>query len=59
MCFDLGELNLKVVMIGMEMRVEMVGKVVGWGESCGDGGIMEVVWIREGCNCVEVLGTCN
>ena len=69
MCFDVKELNLKVVMMEVEMRigVEMRlgklvgihgGKVVGWGEHFGDGGAVEVVWIRGGCNCVEVLGPC-
>ena len=35
MCFDLEELNLKVVMMGLEMRVgkimRMGGKLWGWG----------------------------
>ena len=40
-CFDLKELSLEVVMMGLEMRVG--GKLLGWGESCGDGGAMKVV----------------
>ena len=34
-------------------------EVVGMAESYGDGGAMEVVWLRGGLNCVEVLGPCN
>ena len=45
MCSDLEELNLKVVMTGVEMTLEMMGgscgdgaKVMGMGaKSCGDG----------------------
>ena len=33
--------------------------MLGWGESCGDGGAMKVVWIRGVCNCVELLAPCN
>ena len=32
MCFDLEELNLKVVMMGVENRVEMMGGSCGEGE---------------------------
>ena len=47
MCFDLEELNLRVVMKGVEKRV---GKLLGMEGICGDGrklwgwGAMEVVW---------------
>ena len=56
MCFELEELNLKVVMMGLEMRVRTV---LGMGKSCGDGGAMKVVWIRGVHNCVELLAPCN
>ena len=56
MCFELEELNLKVLMMGSGMRV---GTVVGMGGSCGDGGAVKVVCIREVCNCVELLAPCN
>ena len=39
MYFELEELNLKVVMMGLETRVETI---LGMGESCGDGGAMKV-----------------
>ena len=51
MCFELEELNLKVVMTGLEMRV---GQFFGWGESCGDGGPVKVFWIRGVCSYVEL-----
>ena len=56
MCFELEELNLKVVMTGLEM---MVGTGLGMGGSCGDGGAMNVDWIRGVCNCVELLAPCD
>ena len=56
MCFELEELNVKVLMAGSEM---MVGKVVEMGASCGDRGAMKVVWITGGHNCVKLLGPCN
>ena len=57
MGFELEELNLKVVMMGLETRV---GTAVGTGGgSCGDGGVMKLVFIRGVCNCVELLATCD
>ena len=43
MCLDLEELNLKVVMMGVENRVEMMGGGKLWGgrESCGHGGVTD------------------
>ena len=52
MCFELEELHLKVVMTGLETRVEIV---LGTGESCGNGGAMKVIWITGVLNCVELL----
>ena len=53
MCFELKELNLKVVMLGLETRVETVlgtgGKVVRIR------GSVKVIWITEVLNCVELL----
>ena len=75
MCSDLEELNLKVVMTGVEMTLEMMGevvgmgqklwgwgqKVVGMGRKLWGGGVMDlkVVWIRGGCSHIEVLGSCD
>ena len=51
MCFELEELNLKVVMTGLEMRVRtflwMGRKLWGWG-------CCESIWIRGVCSCVEL-----
>ena len=49
----------------MKTVEKRVVKLVGMEGSCGDGrklwgwGAMEVVWLRGGLNCVEVLGPCN
>ena len=56
MCFELEELNLKVVITGLETRVGTVLWIRG---SCGDGGAMKVVWIRGVHNCVELLAPCD
>ena len=55
MCFELEELNLKVLMMGLGMRV---GQLLRWGEVVGMGVLFEVE-IREVCNCVELLAPCN
>ena len=51
-CFQLKELDLKVVMMRLEGGDNSLD---GW-ESCGDVGAMKVVWIRGVHNCVELLG---
>ena len=54
MCFELEEINLKVVMMGLETRG---GQLLGWRGSCGDGGVVKLVWIRGVCNCVELFAS--
>ena len=53
MCFGLEELDLKVVMMGLETRV---GQFIGWVGKLWGGSAMKVVWITGVCNCVELLG---
>ena len=56
MCFELEELNLKVVMTVLETRV---GTVLWIGEELWDGGVVKLVWIKGVCNCVELLAPCD
>ena len=50
MCSDLEELNLKVVMTGVEMTLEMIGGIVGMGQKNVGMGEKVVGW---GCHGFE------